>query len=214
MVGRFVLFGLTLAGGLLAQEIPAEVSPSAADALVLKDSNGRDARVSDYRGKVVILNFWATWCIPCREEMPLLVSVQKRYADRGVVVIGASADDETTRAQIGPFVQKLAITFPIWTGATTEHMQSLGMGTGLPVTAIVDQQGRLVFRLLGVLKRGELVKRIEYLLASSTGPAPAALVDRITEAQKKAAADPHAAGEEENHSHGGVGMEGASTVPS
>lgn len=85
-------------------------------------------------------------------------------------------------------------------------MQSLGMGTGLPVTAIVDQQGRLVFRLLGILKRGELIKRIEYLLGSSTGPPPAALVDRITGV--------HAAGEEENHSHGGVGMEGASTVPS
>lgn len=213
-MGRFALFGLTLAGGLLAQEIPAEVWPSAADALVLKDSNGRDARVSDHRGKIVILNFWATWCIPCREEMPLLVSVQKRYADRGVVVIGASADDESTRAQIAPFVEKLGITFPIWTGATTEHMKSMGMGTGLPVTAIVDQQGRLAFRLLGVLKRGELVKRIDYLLGARSESAPAALVDRITEAQKKAAADPHAAGEEENHSHGGVGMEGASSVPS
>ena len=204
-MGRFALFVLMFAGELLAQEIPPEVSPNAADALVLKDSDGRDARLSDHRGKVVILNFWATWCIPCREEMPLLVSVQKRYEDRGVVVIGASADDESTRAQIAPFVEKLGIAFPIWTGATTEHMKSLGMGTGLPVTAIVDQQGRLAFRLLGILKRGELVKRIDYLLASSTGPVPAALVDRITGA--------HAEGEE-NHSHGGVGMEGASTVPS
>ena len=214
MTGRLALFVLTLAGGLLAQEIPAEVPPDAADSLVLKDSAGGNARLSDHHGKVVVLNFWATWCIPCREEMPLLVNVQKRYADRGVVVIGASADDETTRAQIAQFVEELGITFPIWNGATTEHMKSLGMGTGLPVTAIVDQQGRLAFRLLGVLKHGELVKRIEYLLGSSTGPAPAVLIDRITEAQKKAAADPHAAGEEENHSHGSVGMEGASTVPS
>jgi thiol-disulfide isomerase/thioredoxin len=205
---------IAFTGALAAQEIPAEVSPDAANALVLKDSNGRDARLSDHRGKVVILNFWATWCIPCREEMPLLVNIQKRYADRGVVVIGAAADDESTRAQIAPFVEKLGITFPIWTGATTEHMKSLGMGTGLPVTAIVDQQGRLAFRLLGILKRGELVKRIEYLLGSSTEPAPAVLVDRITEAQKEAAAHAHKPGEEENHSHGGVGMEGASTVPS
>ena len=102
-------------------------------------------------------------------------------------------------------MQKLGITFPIWIGATTEHMKSLGMGTGLPVTAIVDQQGRLAFRLLGVLKRKELEKRIEYLLGARSEPAPAVLVDRITGA--------HAEGEE-NHSHGGVGMEGASTVPS
>lgn len=99
---RAALALIALAGTLAAQEIPTEVSPAAADALVLKDSSNREARLADHRGKVVILNFWATWCIPCREEMPLLVGVQKRYADRGVVVIGASADDEAPAPRSRP----------------------------------------------------------------------------------------------------------------
>jgi len=191
---------LSLAGAVWAQTDPAG---STVDALVLKNLDGADKRLSEYRGKVVVLNFWATWCIPCREEMPLLVSVQKRYAARGVTVVGASADAEDTRSQIAPFIRKLGITFPIWTGATTDHMQALGLGTGLPVTAVVDQEGRLAFRLLGILQRKELEKRIDYLLGGRRAPAPAELVDRISEAA-----------EEEHHSHGGVGVEGASSVPS
>ena len=112
MRGRALALAVTaLTGALAAQEIPAEVSASAADGLVLKDSAGRDARLSDYGGKVVILNFWATWCIPCREEMPLLVNIQKRYADRGVVVIGASADDENTAHRSGRSCRSLGLRF-------------------------------------------------------------------------------------------------------
>ena len=132
------------------------MSRSAGDALILKDLGGNQKRLSEYRGKVVVLNFWATWCVPCREEMPLLVGVQKRYADRGVIVIGASADEASTQDQIAPFIRKLNITFPIWTGANTDHMQALGLGKGLPVTVVLDQEGRLRFRLLGILHRNEL----------------------------------------------------------
>jgi thiol-disulfide isomerase/thioredoxin len=186
-----------------AQEIPATIPADAAEQLVFRELDGAERRLSEHRGSVVVLNFWATWCIPCREEMPLLGNIQKRYTERGVVVIGASTDDESTALQIPSFVQKIGINFPVWKGATTEHMQALGMGTGLPVTAILDQNGQLVFRLLGIVQKKDLETRLEFLLDARHGRQPAALVDRLSEHEG-----------EEHHSHGGVGMEGASTVPS
>ncbi len=178
-----------------AQQIPSEH-------LLFRELNGAERRLSEYRGRVVVLNFWATWCLPCREEMPLLAGIQKRYAERGVVVIGAAADDESTASQIPGFVQEAGITFPVWKGATTEHMQALGLGTGLPVTALFDQDGHLLFRLLGIIQKKELETRLEFLLGDRHGRQPAALVDRLSKAG------------EEHHTHGGVGLEGASTVPS
>src|SRR5438034_11399182 len=105
--------------GTIAWTLAAHQLPNATADLALRDLNRTERSLADYRGKIVVLNFWATWCIPCREEMPLLVSTYKRYEPKGVVIIGASADDESTQSQIAPFMQTLKITFPIWTGATT-----------------------------------------------------------------------------------------------
>src|SRR5437879_9942693 len=99
--------------GTIAWTLAAHQLPNATADLALRDLNRTERTLADYRGKIVVLNFWATWCIPCREEMPLLVSTFKRYESQGIVVIGASADDETTQQQIAPFVTKLKITFPI-----------------------------------------------------------------------------------------------------
>lgn len=175
---------------LAAQETPE---------LTLRDLQGDTRTLGDYRGKIVILNFWATWCVPCREEMPLLTSMQKRYAGRDVVVIGAAADEESTQQQIPPFVEKLKLTFPIWVGADTMQMQKLGLGTALPATAVIDRDGKIVGRVIGVLEKNDLRHRIDYLLGDRRGPAPAPLAEHH---------------DEESHHHGGVGMEGASTVPS
>ncbi len=180
--------------------------------LVLPDLSGDQQRLEQYREQVVVLNFWATWCVPCREEMPLLVDIQNRYASRDVVVVGASADDESTRMQIRPFVEELGITFPIWTGATTADMDRLGLGTELPATAIIDRDGRVAFRIIGVLKRKDLVRRLDYLISGKRGKAPKPLIDTLSEAPDAHEGHEHA--EEEEHAHGGMSMEGASLVPS
>jgi thiol-disulfide isomerase/thioredoxin len=182
--------------------------------LSLPDLTGTPQTLEHYHGRVVVLNFWATWCVPCREEMPLLGNIQKRYEPKGVVVIGASADDESTQAQIPTFIQKLKSTFPVWKGATTEHMERLGLGTGLPATAIIGPDGQIAFRILGIIEREAITERLDWLLGDHTAPAPAPLIDGISAAQD---AHRHAQGHEhgkEEHTHGGVGMEGASTVPS
>ena len=156
------------------------------------------ARLAALRGHVVVLNFWATWCKPCRTEMPLLAGVHRRYAARGVVVVGASADDESTRARVAPFIEQHKIDFPIWTGATTAHMLALDLGADLPATAVINRDGQLAGRIVGQLRRGELDQRLDALLAGRPLPK-----DRL--------AGPQA---DHGHSHGGVGMEGASMVPS
>ncbi len=180
------------------------------DALSLPDLNANRQTLEQYRGRIVVLNFWATWCVPCREEMPLLVDLQKRYASRGVVVVGASADDESTQARIEPFVEELGITFPIWIGANTADMERLGLGAALPATAIIDKEGRIIFRIIGPLKRKALARRIDHLLSDKQGKAPEPLIDTLSEATL----NDHHEREGEEHSHGGVGIEGASMVPS
>ena len=184
-------------------------------ALSLPDLNANRQTLEQYRGRIVVLNFWATWCVPCREEMPLLVDLQKRYASRGVVVVGASADDESTQAQIEPFVEELGIAFPIWIGANTADMERLGLGVALPATAIIDKDGRIIFRIIGPLKRKALAQRIDYLLSDKQGKAPEPLIDVLSEANPDDHdQEGHDHGEDEEHSHGGVGVEGASMVPS
>jgi hypothetical protein len=144
--------------------------------------------------------------------MPLLVDIQNRYASRGVVVVGASADDETTQSQIKPFVEKLRITFPIWTGATTPQMDQFGLGAALPATAIIDPQGQIAFRIIGILERKDLTRRLDYLLSGRQGKAPEAVIDTLSKAAHEHEGHEH--GKEEEHTHGGVDVEGASMVPS
>jgi hypothetical protein len=136
--------------------------------------------------------------------------MSRHYAGRGVVVIGASADEPATENQIAPFLRKLKIDFPVWLGARTDHMEKLGLGTGLPATAFIDREGRIVGRVLGVLDKRDLRNRIERLLGNRDVPEPAPLIDQISAAKEKGG---HGEKEEEHH-HGGAGMEGASTVPS
>jgi thiol-disulfide isomerase/thioredoxin len=190
----------------------ADLKQGAAVNLSLHDLNGNQQSLQSYRGKIVILNFWATWCVPCRVEMPVLVEIQRRYASLGVVVVGASADDEETQPLIGPFVEKLRIPFPIWTGATIAHMEQFGLGAALPATAIIDQQGQIAFRIIGVVERRDLTARLDYLLSAKQGKAPEALIDTLSTAKQDH--NDHEHGEEEEHAHGGVGVEGASMVPS
>lgn len=185
--------------------------------LSLPGLDGSPQSLEQYRGNIVVLNFWATWCVPCREEMPLLVQAQQRYGPQGVVVIGASADDASTQPKIAPFLEELGIEFPIWTDATIAHMEGLGLGAALPATAILDRDGRIAFRILGVIEPEALEERIEHLLAGGAGDGPEPLLNTFGEEihdDEHEHGHGHEHGEEEEHSHGGVGVEGASMVPS
>ncbi|MGB7068810.1 MAG: TlpA disulfide reductase family protein [Pyrinomonadaceae bacterium] len=132
--------------------------------LALKDLAGVDQSLAGMRGRVVILNFWATWCVPCRKEMPDLAAIQNDYAPLGVQVIGASADEAAQRSKVLKFIKETKINFPVWLGATAEDMLRFGVGTVLPATVIIDREGKIVWREIGMIKTAELRKELDKLL--------------------------------------------------
>ena len=149
--------------------------------LPFKDMNGKKVRVSDLRGKIVVLTFWATWCVPCRTEMPMLVEVDKEYAPRGVVFIAASLDDRQTRAKIRDFIGQFKIGFPVWTGASTMDLEDLKLGQAIPATAFFDRDGHIAARVMGQVTKAELYERLDWLTGDRKGPAPNSLVRHLTE---------------------------------
>jgi thiol-disulfide isomerase/thioredoxin len=140
--------------------------------LELRSLQGEARSLADYRGKIVVLNFWATWCGPCREEMPLLEKLYREYKDRGVVVIGASLDAKATEARIAPFLEQHGLTFPVWKGAELAHVQEFTGANGVPATAIVDREGRIAARLTGPVSEAGLRARLERLLEGKAASAP------------------------------------------
>ena len=147
--------------------------------LSLWDASMKPQKLSQYRGKIVVLNFWATWCEPCKTELPMLVDEQEHYRDRGVIVIGASLDDATTVKKVRPFAKKEKLNFPVWIGATVGHLEKLGLGQAIPATAFFDREGNLVGRVMGELRQPELEHRIEWLLGNRQGTAPQPLVNNL-----------------------------------
>jgi thiol-disulfide isomerase/thioredoxin len=162
------------------------LSAEAAAQLSLPDTHGNTQDISKYKGKIVVLNFWATWCVPCQHEMPLLAEMQKKYAEKGVVVLGASVDDKKSQALIQAFANKNKIAFPLLVGATTGQMQQLQLGEVIPATAFFDADGNLIGRVLGELNKSDLQNRLEWMLGKRHGKAPPAFVNGF---QKKAAPD-------------------------
>src|SRR5437763_7035788 len=114
--------------------------------LPFKDLDGRKVRPSDLRGKIVVLNFWATWCLPCRAEMPILVQAEKDYSPRGVVFIAVSLDERQTRPKVPDFMGEFHIGFPVWVGASSMDLADLKLGQALPATAFLDRDGRIADR--------------------------------------------------------------------
>ncbi len=104
--------------------------------------DGRRAGLADYRDKLVILNFWATWCVPCTDEMPTLEALWKAYGARGLVVLGVSVDRGAPRALLEPYVRNLALTFPILLDPDSKTATAWRV-TGIPATFVVNPGGEV-----------------------------------------------------------------------
>jgi peroxiredoxin len=133
--------------------------------LVLKDLLGVEQKLSSFRGRVVVLNFWATFCGPCLKEMPDLAAIQNQYAALGAQVIGASADTMAEQKEVRKFITDLKINFPVWLGAITEEMARFGLGPALPGTVIIGRDGKIVAVYRGVIKVADLKKQLDALIA-------------------------------------------------
>jgi len=130
--------------------------------MALKDLRGRTVRLSDYRGKVVLLNFWATWCPPCRAEMPDLVKMQREYKSRGLQIIGVTYPPETPAA-VRRFVRRLRVNYPVALG-TKETKRLFDEGETLPLTIIIGRDGNVIDRVEGILLPEEFEQKIKPLL--------------------------------------------------
>jgi peroxiredoxin len=133
-----------------------------APALALKDVQGRRLRLSDYKGKVVLLNFWATWCPPCRAEMPGLIKMQRQFQSRGLQVIGITYPPEKV-GEVRRFIRKLGVNYPVALG-TKETKALFDESETLPVTIIIDRRGKILEHIEGILLPEEFEQKIKPLL--------------------------------------------------
>jgi thiol-disulfide isomerase/thioredoxin len=128
----------------------------------LSDLDGKQVHLSAFRGKAVVLNFWATWCAPCRREIPWFIELQKEYGPQGLQVIGVSMD-EGGKDAIEPVVQRMGIDYPVLLG--DEHVASLyGAAAILPTTYYISRDGKVLAFAKGVISRREVESNIQQAL--------------------------------------------------
>ena len=149
---------------LIALPVVAWGQEREAPSLTLKDLQGRTLRLSDYRGKVVLLNFWATWCPPCGAEIPDLIKLQKEYGRQGLQVLGVTYPPER-QARVLRFTRRLKVNYPVALG-TRETKALFSSDETLPLTIIIDRDGKLRDTISGILLPVEFEEKIRPLLMS------------------------------------------------
>lgn len=131
---------------------------------ILPQLDGQDLRLSSYRGKVVLLDFWASWCEPCRVETPQLIELQQKYGDRGLQIIGVSMDDSPDPARV--FYQQFHMNYPVVMG-TAQTGELYGGVLGLPITFLIGRDGCIYSKHIGATSLAAFEKEIRSLLQKS-----------------------------------------------
>jgi len=156
----------TRAGKSLGLTAPETDEPrKAAPDFELKSLDGRSLKLSDFRGHAVLLNFWATYCAPCRVEMPWLVDLYKQYHDQGLEIIGVSMDDDGEQQQIADFVRETKVNYPILLGNHTVG-DAYGGTQLLPKTLFIDRDGKISSSIIGMKSKSELESAVKSLLVN------------------------------------------------
>ena len=130
---------------------------------VLKDMNGKDVMLSAYKGKVILLDFWATWCAPCRIEIPNFVDLYKKYQSQGFVVLGVSVDDPISKLK--PFVRELKMNYPVLIGLNRDDVKdAFGPPPGYPTSFIIGRDGKICSEHTGFVPKEEFERKIQALM--------------------------------------------------
>lgn len=138
--------------------------------------DGANHSLAELHGKPAVVNFWATWCGPCKEEMPRLQALADRYASKGVSFVAVSIDDRDTVGKVDSVVQQRGLRMPVWTGASDRTLEQLKLGEMVPATLILDENGAVIGKIEGEAHPGDVESRLDWLLAGRSGPAPKPVV--------------------------------------
>ena len=161
LLGLIVVLGFAALWTGWQREGPPSSPRAAAPDFTLTALDGKSLALHDYRGKVVLLDFWATWCTPCREETPHFVELQRKYGGQGLQVVGVSMDDDDQ--PVRDFYREFRMNYPVAMG--TAHLgQAYGGVLGLPLLFVIDRNGLIVAKYAGAAPLPEVERRVQALL--------------------------------------------------
>jgi len=163
-IAKTIAVALLGAGCLLAE--------AADKPLTFQGRDGAQHTISELRGHPAVVNFWATWCGPCREEMPRLQKLSESYAAQGVNFVAISLDAPETQGKIDAALQKSGLRIPVWTGATDHTLTQLKLGILVPATLILDENGEVIGKIEGEARDNDVQSRLDWLLNGRQGKQP------------------------------------------
>ena len=171
VVSLMLVFGLNMAhrGPSQGEQSAIKMQGRSAPDFTLQSLDGKPVKLSDFRGKAVMLNFWATWCEPCKLEMPWFVEMQKQYGPQGLQIVGVAMDDADPK-DIAQFASDLHVDYPILVGKESER-DAVGTAYGgvqfLPETFFITRDGRIIDKAFGLKSRSEIEASMKKALNES-----------------------------------------------
>lgn len=158
--------GCSNSGGSVRAAVKLEKDRKKAPDFLLKDSNGAPVKLSDYRGKVVLLNFWATWCGPCKIEIPWFMEFEQKFKDQGFAVLGVSMDEDGWDA-VKPYISSKKINYRVIMGDDSTGNLYGGIES-LPSTFVIDRDGKIASVHIGLVSKKDYETEIQHLIEAKT----------------------------------------------